>query len=292
KYKSLFAASPYVDKVHALGEKLEDILPVLQKENFDFVVDLHKNIRSFRVKQALKKPSSAFPKANIQKWLMVHFKVNRLPEKHVVDRYFEAVSFLGVKNDGKGLDYFIPENESVDLNNYPLLKRQKYVAFAIGGQHFTKIFPPQKVASVINKMKFPVVLLGGKEDVKNGEQIKSLCVHDGVLNACGKLNLHQSASLLRQAGLVITNDTGLMHIAAAFKKPVVSIWGNTIPGFGMYPYEPGEPHKVVLAQVNGLKCRPCSKIGYSKCPKGHFRCMLDQDEDYIVSEARRLMALK
>ncbi len=292
KYKSLFAASPYVDKVHTLGEKLDEVLDLLKKENFDFVVDLHKNIRSFRVKQALKKPSATFSKANTQKWLMVNFKIDRLPKMHIVDRYFEAVAPLGVKNDGKGLDYFIPEKDYVDLENYPLLKKQKYIAFAIGGQHFTKIFPSEKVASVINRISLPVVLLGGTEDAAKGEEIKQLSEHERILNACGKLNLHQSASLIRQSALVISNDTGLMHIAAAFEKPVISIWGNTIPAFGMYPYEPGEEHKVVMAQVSGLKCRPCSKIGYDKCPKGHFRCMTEQDEDFIVSEAERLLAIK
>jgi ADP-heptose:LPS heptosyltransferase len=79
-----------------------------------------------------------------------------------------------------------------------------------------------------------------------------------------------------------------MHIAAAFQKPVISIWGNTVPELGMTPYEPETPERVVIAQVKNLSCRPCSKIGYKKCPKGHFKCMMDQDEDFIVNEALRL----
>ncbi len=292
KYKFLFFANPYVDKVHAFGENLSEVIPSLQSENFDFVVDLHKNLRSFRIKKALNKPSASFPKVNIQKWIMVRFKINKLPDNHIVDRYFEAVRPLGVENDGKGLDYFIPEKDFVDLNDYPLLKAKRYIAFAIGGQHATKILPPEKAAAVINRLKAPVVLLGGKEDEKAAQKIKALCLHDKILNACGKLNLHQSASIIRQAGLVISHDTGLMHIAAAFKKPIISIWGNTIPEFGMYPYEPGEEDKVVLSEVKGLRCRPCSKIGYDKCPKGHFRCMLNQDEDFIAAEAERLLTAR
>ena len=291
KYRILFTASPYVNKIHTFHEKLDEIIPDLRKEDFDFVVDLHKNLRSLRVKRALKKPTATFSKANPEKWLIVNFKINRLPKEHIVDRYFQAVKPLDVKNDGKGLDYFIPEKDFVDLTDYPLLKRNKFIAFAIGGQHYTKILPAAKAAAVINRLEHPVVLLGGKEDDKTAEEIKTLCTHEKILNACGRLNLHQSASLIRQAGLVISNDTGLMHIAAAFRKPVISIWGNTIPEFGMYPYEPGEEHKVVISQVDNLKCRPCSKIGHDKCPKKHFRCMMDQDEDFIVHEAERLLAL-
>ncbi len=291
RYKMILESSPYVDKIHVFRTKLTEVIPDLRAENFDFVVDLHKNIRSFRIKKALKIPTASFPKINPEKWLMVNLKINRLPKEHIVDRYFQAVKSFDVRNDKKGLDYFIPENGFVDLNEYPLLGKKPFIAFAIGGQHFTKIFPAHKVAAVIDKLKQPVVLLGGKEDDKRGEEIKSLCSYDGILNACGRVSLHQSASLIRQSALVISNDTGLMHIASAFKKPVISIWGNTIPEFGMAPYEPGEEDKIVFAQVENLKCRPCSKIGFKKCPKGHFKCMINQNEDFIVGEAQRLLAL-
>jgi ADP-heptose:LPS heptosyltransferase len=291
KFSVLFATSPYVDQIHTFCDKLEEIIPDLRAENFDFVVDLHKNLRSFRIKRALKVPSASFSKANPEKWLMVNLKIDRLPKEHIVDRYFQAVQSFGIKNDRKGLDYFIPEKDFIDLNEYPLLKKKPFIAFSIGGRHHTKLFPVQKVVAVIDRLQQPVVLLGGNEDRETAEQIKELCSHDGIMNACGQLNLHQSASLIRQSALVITNDTGLMHIAAAFKKPVISIWGNTIPEFGMYPYEPDEEQKVVIAQVKDLKCRPCGKIGFKKCPKGHFKCMMNQDEDFIVGEANRLLSL-
>ena len=121
--------------------------------------------------------------------------------------------------------------------------------------------------------KYPVVLLGGTEDVAAGEEIVRSTVGAKVFNACGKFNLSQSASLVRQARLVISNDTGLMHIAAAFKKTMISIWGNTIPAFGMYPYYGKYPIANTILEVDKLSCRPCSKLGYHKCPQGHFNCM-------------------
>ncbi|MCK4361595.1 MAG: glycosyl transferase, partial [Bacteroidales bacterium] len=79
-------------------------------------------------------------------------------------------------------------------------------------------------------------------------------------------------------------DTGLMHIAAAFKKQIISIWGNTVPAFGMYPYLPEtEKNKSVIVEIKNLRCRPCSKLGYKKCPKGHFDCMQKITEDKIIA---------
>ena len=66
-----------------------------------------------------------------------------------------------------------------------------------------------------------------------------------------------------------------MHIAAALHKPVASVWGNTFPEFGMYPYLPNEREKFRIFEITPLRCRPCSKLGYKKCPKKHFKCMLD-----------------
>ena len=122
------------------------------------------------------------------------------------------------------------------------------------------------------------MLLGGKEDRENGEKVKN-ATGENIFNTCGKYNINQSASLIQQAHKVITHDTGLMHIAAAFKKEIISVWGNTIPEFGMYPYLADPRSKIV--EVKGLSCRPCSKIGYEKCPKGHFNCMNKIGENFL-----------
>jgi len=120
-------------------------------------------------------------------------------------------------------------------------------------------------------------LLGGKEDYKNAEQIVQGADRH-ILNACGQFSLHGSASWVQQARLLITHDTGLMHIGAAFKKHTISVWGNTIPAFGMYPYQ--TDYQTI--EVKNLACRPCSKIGHHQCPKGHFKCMQDIDVNEII----------
>lgn len=126
-------------------------------------------------------------------------------------------------------------------------------------------------------MDHPIILLGGKEDAVNGNAIAA--IDDvKVYNACGKFTINESADLARKAKVVVTHDTGLMHIAAAYKRPVVSLWGNTVPSFGMYPYYgenyiSGRKRPYDIIQVSKLWCRPCSKIGYDRCPLGHFKCM-------------------
>ena len=209
------------------------------------------------------------------------FKALKMPDVHIVDRYLETVKHLGVLNDGAGLDYFIPEGSVVDLKHLPETHAQGYVAVVIGGQHATKMMPLAKLIEVCRALKSPVVLLGGPEDAEKGAAISD-AIGPQVFNACGKFKLDESASLVQQALWVISHDTGLMHVAAAFKKRIVSVWGNTVPELGMYPYLSDASSKMV--EVKNLSCRPCSKIGFSKCPKKHFKCM-DHDVDDIVNES-------
>lgn len=281
QFTQVLTANPYLHRIHTFEKRLAPMLPELRREKFDWIIDLHHNLRSARVKWALRRPSRSFNKLNFEKWLLVQLGINRLPKTHIVDRYMQTVRHLGVRYDNKGLDYFIPGQEEVtpgDLD--PSLKSGRYIVFNIGANHATKRLPVDKIALVCRNTQMPVVLLGGPPEQESGRQIAALAVGQ-VFNFCGKLSLHQSASVVRQAYKVATHDSGLMHIAAAFHKEIVSIWGNTIPEFGMYPFYPEGQDRNVSMQVQGLKCRPCSKIGYATCPKGHFRCMQDQDVDMI-----------
>jgi len=108
--------------------------------------------------------------------------------------------------------------------------------------------------------------------------------HDRIINKCGVLTLGQSASLIKNARLIITPDTGMMHIASAFNKNIVSIWGNTVPELGMYPYMPKNNNGYSIHEVANLKCRPCSKIGFKECPKQHFNCMNQQNVNQILEK--------
>ena len=267
-FKTVLENNPYLDSLHLLDSRLSNTIKELKNEKFDYVIDLHHNLRTLIIKNKLGVKASSFDKLNWQKWLLVNLKVNKMPNVHIVERYLETVKFLGVCNDEQGLDYFLAKQYS--LPDLLPTTHQNFVGLVIGAQHTTKRLPNSKLQEICKNLQKPIVLLGGKEDIERGEDIVNGNNH--VFNGCGKFSLDQSAFLVKMAASIITHDTGLMHIAAAFNKPIVSIWGNTVPEFGMYPYR---VDKSTILEVQGLACRPCSKIGYQKCPKGHFKCMND-----------------
>ena len=275
-FRSILESNPYVDKIYAIQKEIDEVLPDLKKEAYDLIIDLHNNLRTWRLGWQLGVPINRFNKINRQKWMMVNFKWNQLPSKHIVDRYLDAARSLGVENDDKGLDYFISEKDDSVAKDYLSTifpNQESFIAIVIGAAHATKCLPKEKLAAICHKIQQPVLLLGGPGDVDKGDWIVQNTSLN-VTNTSGQFNINQSAALIKYADLVVTHDTGLMHIAAAFNKKIISVWGNTIPEFGMYPYFPAqhsEDHHMV--EVKELSCRPCSKIGFASCPKKHFNCM-------------------
>jgi ADP-heptose:LPS heptosyltransferase len=279
----------------------------LKLEEYDHIIDLHHNLRTLRVKEALGRPTSSFNKLNIQKYIYVNLKWNVMPDVHIVDRYLKTLEPWDVKNDGAGLDYFISEKEKIKNSDIPASHHAGYIGIVIGAAHNTKKYPVHKLKDLCAKLDHPIILLGGKEDRKNGEEIADVD-RVKIYNACGKFSINESADLVQRSKLIVSNDTGLMHIAAAFKKPIISLWGNTVPSFGMYPHYgenyiggyprgtantggtaisggTGSPERELpydILQVNKLRCRPCSKIGYDKCPKKHFKCMENIEVEEVL----------
>jgi heptosyltransferase-2 len=278
KFATLVESNPYLDKVIFLEDDLNHMIGQIKSERYDHIIDLHHNLRTMRIKSAL--PTVAFHsfnKLNIEKWVYTNFKIKVMPQKHIVDRYMATVENLGVRNDGLGLDYYIPKQEEIKEGDIPFSHRHGYVAIAIGAAHNTKKLPVEKLQNLVEKINYPIILLGGKEDFANGEKIAE-ADDVKIYNACGKFSLNESADIVRNSKLVISHDTGLMHIAAAFKKNTLSVWGNTVPSFGMVPYQT----QYEVFQVNKLWCRPCSKTGFAKCPLGHFKCMNNQSIDALA----------
>lgn len=278
EFSGILENNPNIDKLHLIDEKVAPILPELLEERFDYIFDLHRNLRSSQVKRALGIMNFTFKKYNIQKWILVNFKVNKMPDMHIVERYMETTKAFGIVNDQKGLDYFIPKQDTVFMEEFPNAFHKGYVAFAIGGQHAGKMLPNHKIIEICNGLNQPVILLGGKEDAANGNAIVESS-KNVVYNAAGKFSLNQSASILQQSNCVITHDTGLMHIASALKKKVISIWGATVPEFGMYPYLPGEGSKIMEPQ--GVS-RPYSKLGNKQWYKPAFKGMEKIDVNAVV----------
>jgi ADP-heptose:LPS heptosyltransferase len=296
QYRTLVEANPYIDKIHYLEDDLSKLIRVLKKERFDHVVDLHKNIRTMLIKLRLGVSSTSYDKTWIQRFLLTKFQINFMPNCHVVDRYMGAVKKLGVKNDDRGLDLVIPPGEEVDIRSLPDPFRNGYTVYVIGGTGMTKILPFAKMVELCDRINRPVVLIGGKEDHERGEMLKhffertemsapyeaglnELNKKTIVFNGCGKYSIGQSASLVKQADYVFGHDTGLTHIAAAFKKTIFSIWGGTVPN-NFYPYGT----RFYVLENTKLNCRPCSKSGRPDCPRGHFKCMKENPLNFSLPE--------
>lgn len=282
KFKYIYEGNPYLDKLLLLKESLSETIQDIKAEKYDYLIDLHNNLRTSIIKFRTVIPASTYKKQSFQKWFYLKWRWNLISKKHLVERYLETVEFLGVKNDGQPINYYLKHQYNLsDL--LPASHLLNYVVFVIGATHFTKRMPNEKVAEICREINYPIVLLGGDDVIANGKEIASF-TGDKIYNACGKLSLDQSVFLLTQSQKIIGFDTGLTHIAEAFNRPVACIWGSTVPELvGVWPY------KTKNAEVVGvdLPCRPCSKYGLEKCPLGHFKCMHEIPNEALINFANR-----
>jgi heptosyltransferase-2 len=279
-FKYIYDSNPYVDKLLLLKPALSETIRDIKSEHYDYIIDLHNNLRTSLIKLRTGIKSSAYKKQPIRKWLSLKLHLKLVKPIHLVERYMKAVKFLGVKNDGKPIDYYVKSQH--DLQKLlPASHQDGYVAFVIGATHFTKRMPNEKIISICREINHPVVLLGGEDVKANGMEIAH-ATGAKVYNACGITSLDESVFIVSKAQKVLGFDTGLTHIAEAFDVPIGSIWGGTVPELlGVQPY------MVKNAKVIGidLYCRPCSKFGLEKCPLGHFKCMKDIPEEIVSSFA-------
>ncbi|OFY15979.1 MAG: hypothetical protein A2X11_06830 [Bacteroidetes bacterium GWE2_42_24] len=280
----LLDKNPHISKILTVEKDPMELFGFFSSENYDFVIDLHNNIRTRRFTLLLNRPTSRFSKLNIKKWLLVNFNVNKLPHIHIVDRYFQASAVLGVSNDHLGLEYYLPDNAQDQVPEYSSGIDSDYSVIVAGAKHFTKQIPATIAQQVAARLTGKVIILGGTEDAEKGRQIASIDTKR-ITNYCGKISFDASAWIISKARVVITSDTGLMHVAAAFNRPIITLWGNTVPEFGMYPYIPKDQNLYTGIENKLLDCRPCSKIGFQKCPRGHFKCMLEADVQKITTLA-------
>ena len=276
-FQYIYNNNPYLDKLLLLKPTLAETIADIKQEKYDCIIDLHNNLRTAIIKLRTGIKSSAYKKYTIRKWLSLKLNLKLVPQTHLVDRYLKTVEFLGVTNDGKPIDYYVGQYQLDKL--LPSSHQNGFVAFIIGATHFTKRLPNYKIINICKDLELPVVLLGGKDVKANADEIIA-ALGEKVYNACGITSLDESVFLVSKAQSVIGFDTGLTHIAEAFSRPIVSVWGGTVPDLlGVQPYMV----KDVLVAGIDLGCRPCSKFGLEKCPLGHFKCMNDMPEAPITS---------
>jgi len=299
--KAVTIANPYIDHFHYFDKDLQATIKQLKACKFDYIIDLHKNYRTYQIQKAIGVPSFSYEKLSLQKFLLTKLHLNFMPMRHIADRSLDALSSLGVVNDGKGLDYFIPKETTINNTALPASFASGYIALVIGASYATKKLPVSALQNLCHKISYPIVLIGGKGDEAEGAAVEAINPIK-IFNACGKFNLNESALLVKQARTVISHDTGFLYIACAFHKKTVAIWGATSPALQVEPYYPvaQQVNQTTLntettilnnnemyfnAVVPNLNCQPCSNYGTNHCPQGHFACMQQQDLQAIADKA-------
>jgi len=288
------------EKEESLAE-LAEFRRRIRAIKYDLMIDIHESLRSRYLcagaRQVVRVDKRKFPrfvlvksKMNLYKWF------NGAP--NVALRYLETVSQFGVTDDGDGLEVFIPpsagEKARLIAHEFGLDDSSSPVGICPSAKHNNKMWPAERfaaaAATLSEETKSNVILFGWSNDEKERcdsieRQIKELNPHAVVANVAGKLSLIETASLMDRCSLIVSNDSGLMHIAAARRRKLVAIFGPTVREFGFFPFR--TPHVVV--ENDSLSCRPCTHIGLPECPKRHFRCMNDIPVLRIVEEARKLL---
>ena len=281
QYANAVWFNPNISKLFTYDkEKVQSLIQDLKSNKYDFIVDLHNNFRSRSVTRSLKVKTYRFSKPSLQKFLLVKFKINLLKElKSIPRRYTEAVE--GLELDSNGLELIIPDETKSKLPD-----NENYIGLCPGSQHYTKRWLPEYFIELGNLLKEngnKIVIFGGSSD-------KDICSEiskgiSGSINLQNDNNLFQTVADMKKCMLIVTNDTGLMHAAAAVGIPLISIFGSSVKEFGFSPYG----IKNLILENNSLNCRPCSHIGRSECPKGHFKCMKELTPQLVFNQLQNFL---
>lgn len=297
-YSEVFAYNPYVDEVLLVDTSLsasesanifrEQVHPV-----FDVVVDLQNNIRSRALRKGLGKQYTTYPKHRLEKLLLVHAKKFPLRTTHVTQRYLSALEQFNVIDDGKGLELWLP-NELSKQDYPPRAKSHstftKNVALVPGAKHPTKQWAKEQWVNLAEELyslyQSGVVLVGGESEYALCKWIEQELSQKAipVTNCANSTSIVSTAKNLDECSLVISNDSGVMHIAAARNIPQIAIFGSTVTHFG---FAPVNKHSVVV-ENNVLSCRPCTHIGKASCPKGTMECLTSITPQQVLSAITQL----
>jgi len=291
-FADLLRHHPAIDHLYQVvpeegGAGLRTLGASLKQQRYDVVLDIHKNFRSFQLTRAAQAPVVLrHEKFIVRRWLFVQFKWNLLRQApQIRHRYIAAASPLGVVDDGKPPELFWTAEE--DKTAETALRDAGWdgvaplVAFAPGAGFFTKRWPVEYFTETAQKFSSRgnfIVMLGGQQDQELTAAMQRTLTHKHASFA-GKTSLLVTAAILKKCRALIANDSGLMHMAEAVGIPLIAIFGSTTRELGFFPLLKTSR---VLENVD-LRCRPCSHLGKSKCPQGHFLCMRAISPEQVVA---------
>jgi heptosyltransferase-2 len=301
EYADLVKYNPYLSNILQFdvntGYKgLRELKYFVKKQGYDIVIDLHRNFRSFILRRFSPKPTILkINKNRIIRLLRVKFNINLYKRFHdknisIAEKYLKVASnLMPIKNDLR-LELFLPQK--VADKSKQLWRRLEsegfHVIIAPGARHFTKRWPPELYSELILKINqtfgWRTLLVGSKDETSLIQDVQKKTGEASEFSA-GYFSLLETAALIKSAPLFISNDSGLMHIAAAFETPQIAIFGSTTQELGFFPINPNAS----VVENKNLNCRPCTHIGRKSCPKKHFKCMVEITPQKVLNVVQEMM---
>ena len=292
-YVPLLSHNPQVLRVLGLepGGSLTRVAAELRAGQFTHRLDLHDSVRSRMLRALVPGSWGTYPKHRVARALLIHAKRNRYRDRRpVAERYFSAAEDLDVVPDGAPPEFGLGKEAEREAGEWlataTLGQGRPLLAAAPGAAHATKRWPVEHWRTLIRRLVdqgLDVVIVGGPDDASLGAEL-SHCSRGRVVNAAGRLGLQGTGALLRRSALLVSGDTGVMHMATAVGTPVVALFGPTVEAFGFFPYT----RRASVVEL-ALSCRPCSSKGGPRCPLGHHRCLVDIDAESVYGRVRQFL---
>ncbi|MFN2570469.1 MAG: glycosyltransferase family 9 protein [Gemmatimonadales bacterium] len=285
----LVIENPHLTGVIALeaSERITDLARRLRPLGPTHGLDLHGSLRSAALRLLVPCKWSGYSKRKFARTTLISTKIN-LYGKHVPvpERYFEAARPLDVTPDGGPPEFFLSPAARERMAHWlgeRGFEQKPFAAIAPGAAHATKRWPLDHwrvLTARLQKLGYGVVAVGGP-----GDRTLADALGAGVANAAGELTLQETGACLARAAVLISGDTGVMHMATGVGTRVLALFGPTVESFGFFPY--ARPAAVL---ERDLPCRPCSAMGSERCPLGHHRCLDDILPDQVASAVQALVA--
>ncbi len=255
---------------------------------YHVILDLQRNLRSgyLTFGRVINKLSHTdilkVRKNQIIRFILVKWKLNLYKKMYnriipVWEKYVRTAQKLEIVPDEGKLELFPSEDAQIQADQFlkNLPAGDWHLIIAPGAKHVTKRWPIDYFTDLIHQLyksyKIKTLLIGGEQDNEVIEDILRGIPNGIALSTAGKLTLLETAVIIKKSKLVISNDSGLMHVASAFNRPLIAIFGSTVEEFGFFPNNPN----AIAIENKGLYCRPCSHIGRTSCPEKHFKCMME-----------------
>ncbi|MEI6089184.1 MAG: glycosyltransferase family 9 protein [bacterium] len=300
-FSDIYKYNPYIDNLIIYDKKWDksqinknkkELLESVGK--YDYFIDLHNTHRSRFFSKGIAENITRIKKNRVEKLALVYLKKNLFPKDYsIVNNYLNSLTFIENKNLSLETKIYLEGDTTSKINlinkKMPTASASFRIAIAPGAKHFTKRYPAEKLIEFANELSkiadCHFVLLGSNDEI---EPCAAISAGLGKLstNLAGKTNILESVQELSNCDLLVTNDSGLMHIAAARNVPVIAIFGSTIKEFGFAHYR----ENFTIISVD-LKCRPCTHIGRKSCPKGHFNCMNLITSETLTETAKKILKI-